>query len=94
VSELRISEIQIIPVKPRDGLVAFASCIVNNAFYIGNIAVYTCPSSESGFRLVFPEKVLPNGKKVACVHPINRNTGEVITKAIANEFHKVLAKAV
>ena len=60
--ELEITEIQIIPIKPRDGLVAFASCVVNNALYIGNIGIYTSQSGPDGFRLVYPTKILPHGK--------------------------------
>jgi len=37
--ELKISEIQVIPIKPKNGMVAFASCVVNDALYIGNIAI-------------------------------------------------------
>ncbi len=70
MSELEISEIQIIPVKPKDGLVVFASCVINNSLYIGNIAIYTSLSKPEGFRLVFPSKTLPNGKDINRVHPI------------------------
>lgn len=41
MGNISISEIQIVPVKPNNGLVAFASCVVNNSLYIGNIAIYT-----------------------------------------------------
>ena len=83
---LEISEIQILPVKPRNGLVAFASCVINNQFYIGNIAIYTLPLSFGEYRLVYPAKTLPNGKQINCFHPINRETGEIIKKAIAAKY--------
>jgi len=91
--ELKISEIQIIPIKPREGLVAFASCVIYNALYVGNIAIYTSPLSKSGFRLVYPIKVLPNGKKVHCVHPINKKAGDLITKAIISKYKEIISKA-
>ena len=59
-----ISEIQITPIKPHNGLVAFASIIINQQFYVGDIAIYSSPSTDDGFRLVYPCKVLPNGKKI------------------------------
>ena len=93
MSELEISEIQVIPVKPKEGLVAFASCVVNNALYIGNIAIYTSPSTQSGFRLIYPVKILPNGKEINCVHPINKETGEAILKEIIKKFREVISKA-
>ena len=91
--ELEISEIQVIPMKPKEGLVAFASCVINNAFYIGNIAVYTSPSTQSGFRLLYPVKILPNGKEIHCVHPINKEGGELISKAIIRKFREIASKA-
>ncbi len=93
MSELRISEIQIIPLKPKEGLVAFASCVVNKALYIGNIAIYTSPSTQEGFRLVYPVKTLPNGKEINCVHPINKEAGEAILKEIIRKFREVVSKA-
>jgi len=93
MSELRISEIQIIPLKPKEGLVAFASCVVNKALYIGNIAIYTRPSTQEAFRLVYPVKILPNGKEIHCVHPINKEAGEAILKEIIKKFREVISKA-
>lgn len=94
ISDIEISEIQIIPVKPREGLIGFASCVINNAIYIGNIAVYTSPSTQSGFRLVYPVKILPNGKEIHCVHPINREAGEFISKAIVGKFKDIVSKTI
>jgi len=86
----RISEIQIIPVKPKDGLVAFASCVINNYLYIGNIALYTSPSRPGGYRLVYPSKILVNGKKVNCVHPIDKKVGELITARIIKKYIEII----
>ena len=88
--ELVVSEIQIIPVKPKDGLIAFASCVVNNQFYMGNIAIYTSPSSPDGYRLIYPIKVLPNGKEINCIHPINKETGEQIKEAIITKYQELV----
>ena len=92
MSELHISEIQIVPIKPREGLVAFASCLINNTLYIGNIAIYTSPSTHLGFRLVYPVKILPNGKEVHCIHPVNREAGNLISKAIITKYKEVVSK--
>lgn len=89
---IQISEIQIIPVKPTHGLVAFASCIINNFLYIGNIALYTSPSIPGSFRLVYPSKTLPNGKEINCVHPISKEAGEAITEAVIGKYKEILSK--
>jgi len=90
---LEISEIQIIPVKPKDGLVAFASCVINNYLYIGNIAIYTSPSCQEGYRLVYPSKILPTGKQINIFHPINHHSGEILSNAIIKKFKEILQKA-
>ncbi len=92
MNELVVTEIQIIPIKPRNGLVAFASCIINDQFYIGNIAIYTSPSSPDGFRLVYPLKTLPTGKELNCVYPINREAGDIVLKAVVSKYKELLSK--
>lgn len=92
--ELFISEIQIIPIKPRNGLVAFASCIINDSFYLGNIAIYTSPSNPEGFRLVYPSKTLPNGKDINVFHPINKQSGRIISEAIIKKFKEIISKTI
>jgi DNA-binding cell septation regulator SpoVG len=93
MNDLKISEIQIIPVKPKDGLVAFASCVFNKCLYIGNIALYTSPSKPEGYRLVYPSKILPTGKEINCVHPINKEAGELISETILAKFKEIMSKA-
>ena len=92
MNKISVTEIQIVPVKPKDGLVAFASCVVNNSLYIGNIAVYTSPTNPKGFRLVYPAKVLPTGKEINCVHPITRGAGEIILDSIIRRYRDLFSK--
>jgi len=89
MNELVVSEIQIIPVKFKDGLVAFASCVINNQLYLGNLAIYTSPSSPDGFRLVYPSRPL-NGKQLSIAHPINKETGFLIQKQIVEQYLKLM----
>ena len=86
-----IAEIQIIPVKPQNGLVAFASFVLNNQFYVGNIAIYTSPSSRNGFRLLFSDKKSTSGKSIKLFHPITEEAGEKVTSEIVKEYVKLMA---
>ncbi len=87
-----VSEIQIIPVKPKDGLVAFASCVINNQLYLGNIALYTSTSCEDGLRLVYPTRILSNGANLPIVYPINKKTGIEIQRIIVVQYLKLIEK--
>ena len=91
MNEIVISEIQIIPVKPHDGLLAFVSFVLNNSFYVGDIALYS-RLGGNGYRLVYPIKVLPNGLKINCFYPINRETAQTIEEQIINKFTKLFKK--
>lgn len=90
MKNLAITEIQIIPVKPHNGLLAFCSFVLNNQFYISDVAIFS--RLDGGYRLVYPIKVLPNGVKVNCFHPISREPGEEIEKIVIGEYKKLISK--
>lgn len=85
---INISEIEIIPVKAKNGLTFFASCVVDDKFYLGNIAVFT-RLDGSGFRLVYPTKVLSNGKQIPVFYPIDNKVGQAIEDAISQKATKL-----
>jgi DNA-binding cell septation regulator SpoVG len=91
MNKLEINEIQIIPVRAQNGLVAFASCVINNQFYIGNIGIHST-FNENEFRLVYPTRILANNRTTSCVHPINKETGEAMRASICKAFKDLFLK--
>lgn len=91
MENVTITEIEIFPIRPKEGLVAFASCLFNGALSLNSIAIYTRPDG-SGYRLTYPTKILLNGKPVNCFYPINRKVGEIISEAIISKFIQVTEK--
>lgn len=89
-NSLMVSEIQVTPIKPNNGLVGFASCSIYGSFYLGNIAIYNSVNSECGYRLVFPTKVLKSGQQIPCVHPYTKEAEQEITKAIAEKYIEIM----
>jgi len=85
---MKITEIQITPIKPRNGLIAFASVILENSLYLGSIGVYT-RLDGSGYRITYPTKKIGN-KDINIYHPINKKTSKIIEKAIINETERLL----
>lgn len=79
MSKPYVTEISIVPVKPRFGHIAFVSFVLFNALYIGSVAVYTRPGG--GIRLVFPRK-----KNMDVCHPINHELGKMIEESIYDEM--------
>jgi DNA-binding cell septation regulator SpoVG len=78
-----ITEINIVPIKPQDGKVAHASCVIDDKLYLGSLAIYTRP--HGGYRLSYPTK--RNGSiSFDIYHPINKQVGQLIENAILKEF--------
>jgi DNA-binding cell septation regulator SpoVG len=84
---MKISEIQITPVKPRDGLVAFASFVVDGELYCGSVAIFTLPF-RNGFRLVYPTKKVGE-TQLNLFHPINKLAGEQIERSVIKKYEEV-----
>lgn len=87
---MKITEVQIIPIKPKDGLVAIASVIADNSLYLGSVGVYT-RLDGSGYRITYPTKKIGN-RNINIYHPINRETSKTIEEAIILEAEKILTQ--
>ena len=85
---MKITEIQITPIKPKDGLVAFASIVLVDSLYLGSIGVYT-RLNGSGYRITYPTKKIGN-KDINIYHPINKQTSKAIEEAIILKVKKIL----
>ena len=86
---MKITEIQIITIKPRDGLVAFASVVVENSLYLGSIGVYT-RLDGTGCRITYPTKKIGD-RNINIYHPINKETSKAIEKAIITKVNQIFS---
>ena len=87
---LKVREIQIVPCKPQNGLIAFISLVWNNELYLSDIALYTRP--EGGYRLLYPTRKLSNGKQIEIFFPINKEAGRVIEDAVIDKYCELTLK--
>jgi DNA-binding cell septation regulator SpoVG len=85
----RLTEVQITPIKPVNGLVGFASVVFDKCFYLGSIGIYTRP--KGGIRLTYPTRNGKNGG-LNIFHPINRSIAEIIEQAVAQKFEEIVTK--
>lgn len=76
---MQISEINIVPVKPDAGLIAFVSCVVDSSLYLGSIAVFT--RLHGGYRLVYPTKKIGE-RNFHFFHPISKEATNAIEEAV------------
>ena len=83
----RLSEIQIIPIKPQNGLVAFASFVWDKILYLGSIGIMTRP--QGGYRLVYPTKKVAD-RNLNIFYPINKETAQLIESEVVKQFEEVM----
>ena len=84
----KVSEIQIVPIKPKDGLVALANFIYNDAFYFSSIGIYTRP--KGSYRLTYPTRKTPSSS-VSLFHPINKDIAILIESAVIDKYEEIIA---
>ena len=90
---IKISEIKITPIKLNKTLIAFCSFLVDACLYVGDIGLHYNPEREDDpYWLVYPAKVLFNGKRINTVHPINRETELFITRAVVKRYEEQTKK--
>ena len=85
--ETRVSNVQIIPIKPKDGLIGFASLIFDNSFYFGSIGIYTRP--DGSLRLTFPTRKISD-QSLPVFHPIDKEIANLIDQAVISKFEEVM----
>lgn len=86
---MNLTEIEIIPVKPRNGLVALASFVLNDDIYCGGIGILARPNGE--YRLTYPTKITHN-RSMHLFHPINHFAGQTIEKAIIGKYKALMGE--
>lgn len=70
--------------KPIDGLVAFASLIINESLHLGSIAIHR-KLDGSGYRLTYPTKKVGMADRTI-YHPITPDLSRAIEHALFDEY--------
>lgn len=83
----KLSEIQIVPIKPIDGLVGFASFVLNEGLYLGSIGIFTRP--EGGYRLLYPTKKV-GARSINIYYPIDKSFAQAVEKEVVKKFEDVM----
>lgn len=85
-----VTEVDIQFVKPKDGLVAFASVVLDDQLYLGGIAIFR-KLNGSGYRLTYPTRKV-GAEQFSLFHPIRRPIGLAIEQAILTKLKNVASK--
>jgi stage V sporulation protein G len=85
-----VSEVNITPVKPNNGLVGIASVVIDGNVYLNSIAIYT--KLDGSYRLLYPTKVVGN-KSLGLFYPINRMASKAIETAVFQKCNEVFERS-
>ena len=89
MQSLAISEVEVAPIRPRDGLLAFCSVLLGEQLFIGGIALHTA-SPPRHYRLVYPARSLASGQPIRFVYPVTRALGDEIERAVSMRYENVM----
>jgi DNA-binding cell septation regulator SpoVG len=77
---MRISKIELIPIKAQQGLMAFASLVLEDSIFLGSIGVHK-KLDGSGYRLTYPTKKA-GPANIILYHPITSDLSKRIEEMI------------
>lgn len=91
MNHYEVTEINFVPVKPKDGLLGFVNLIINKDFHVGSIGVFLRPDGQD-IRLAFPEKTIFTGAKIKYFLPLNPDLMSEMYDAIREKLAEIQTK--
>jgi stage V sporulation protein G len=88
---LTISEVHIALIKPKNGMIGFASVVLDNSLYLGSIAIHQ-KLDGSGYRLTYPTKQT-GAQQMNVYHPINQAASRAIENAVITKLKDVMSQS-
>lgn len=85
---MKVTKVEIVPIRPREGLVGFASIEIDDKFYVSSIGVHK-KRDGSGFRLTFPTKGSGSHNLPIC-HPTSPSFSKEIETAVIEKAQAIL----
>ena len=85
---MQITEINIEFIKPHNGMIGFASLVIDGNIYLSSIAIHKKLQSEE-CRITYPSK-----GSFSIFHPINKTTSKQIEEAVFKKLKEVMSKRI
>jgi stage V sporulation protein G len=86
---MKIKKVEIIPIRPYEGLIAFASVVLEEGLYLGSIGVHR--KLDGGFRITFPTRKV--GDVNHCIfHPTNPVISKEFDRSICSRAEEIFGE--
>lgn len=86
---MKIKKVEIVPIKPCNGLIGFAHVFIEEGLYLGSIGIFT-KRDGNGYRLTYPTRRVGEGH-ITIFHPINNECSKEFEKAVFQEAERVFS---
>ncbi len=86
----QVNEVQITFIKPNNGLIGFASFVLDSGLFLSGIGIHS-KLNCSGYRLTYPTRKA-GSNQASIFHPINRVIANEIEQAIFAKLNDVMEK--
>src|SRR5437762_3906655 len=87
---MQVTEVEIVFVKSKDGMIGFASLVVDNQLYLSGITIHR-KLVGTGYRLTYPTRKVGEAQ-FSLFHPIRKPIGLAIERAIFDKLKNVVSK--
>lgn len=84
---IKITEVQIEFIKPNNGMIGFASIVIEGSIFLSSIAIHKKLSAE-GYRITYPSK-----GQFQIFYPISKEVSRQIEEAIFEKLNDVMIKS-
>lgn len=85
---MKVTKVEVVPIRPQAGLVGFASIEINDMFYVSSIGIHK-KRDGSGYRLTFPTKG-SGTHQLPIFHPITLSFSKEVETAVVEKAKSVL----
>lgn len=85
---MKVTKVELIPIRPKDGLVAFACIELDHDFFVGSIGVHKKLNS-AGFRITYPSRKV-GGISMTICHPIENALSKEIEEAVCSKIELLM----
>lgn len=83
---MKITRVEIEFINPSNGLIAFASIVIDGSIFLSSIAIHKKLNAE-GYRLTYPSK-----GQFSIFYPINKEVSRQIEESIFEKLEEVKSK--
>ena len=94
MNDIRVTNVEIVLFRPKDGFLGFASVVLNELYCVSDIGMHSSLNGQYSIRLAFPGKRLADGRIIHAFYPLSTKATDLITSAVAEKYDELMQKVI